>query len=378
MPEKMTATESNTIPGTEVLGRPVSLSKIEKELQILFMGDGDSEGEGNGGVARASLTNLAIYNEDRSAIIADHEDLEEVTRESACRAILINADTKTKEVSASAWIQAHCKIGGEGGKTVCTEQISFCLSGDSADLVRNIVFANLDSDLPLIFWWRGEFSHTFEDRLYSRIDRLIFDSETWDQPRNQFLRLAEAQKNESSRLSAHDLAFTRLNPVRHAIAGTFDNPRICDQISSMENVHIRFGKGHSMSAIYLCAWIASRLDLRLDQKKSAPGQFCFKGNRDNAPGVLSVLVEPLDVDRKGIVEIDFEVGDQKIEISRCRKSEFLRTRISTNSDGENGNEDWLPAGGDSDPSLVIEILKRAGRNRSFADILPLVGELLTV
>ncbi len=376
MPEKMTATERKIIPGTEVLGRPVSLSKIEKELQILFMGDGDSDS--GGGVARASLTNLAIYNENRSAIIADHEDLEEVTREAACRAILINADTKTKDVSAAAWIQAHCKIGGEGGKIVCTEQISFCLSGDSTDLVRNIVFANLDSDLPLVFWWRGEFSHTFEDRLYSRIDRLIFDSETWDQPRNQFLRLTEAQKSESSHLTSHDLAFTRLNPLRHAIANTFETPGIRDQISSMESVHIRFEKGHSMSAIYLCSWIASRLGLRLDKKKSAPGQFCFKGSGNDAPENFSVSVGSLDTGRKGIVEIDFEIGDQKIEISQCQQSEFLRTRIYPKNDVEKVNEDWLPLGGDSDPFLVIEILKRAGRNRNFAGILPLVGEMLTV
>ena len=46
MPEKMTATERKIIPGTEVLGRPVPLSKIEKELQILFMGDGDNDSGG--------------------------------------------------------------------------------------------------------------------------------------------------------------------------------------------------------------------------------------------------------------------------------------------------------------------------------------------
>ncbi len=370
MREIMIATESKPIQGTEVLGRPVSISKIEKELQILFMGDDDS-----GGVARASLTNLAVYNENRSAIAADNEDLEEVTREAACRAILINVDSIVKEVGASAWIQANCQIGGEGEKTVCTEQISFCLSGDSSDLVRNIVFANLDSDLPLVFWWRGEFSHTFEEPLYSRIDRLIFDSETWEQPRNQFLRLTEAQKGESGQLVAHDLAFTRLNSVRHAVGNIFDRPRFRGKVATIKNISIRYGEGRSMSATYLCSWIASRLDGKLDRKNSSPGQFRFVSSNESSPEEFSISMSPLDTGRKGIVEIDFEVGGEKIEINRCQQKEFLRTRI--NSD-ENIEEDWLPAGGISDPSLVIEILNRAGRNRSYGKIVPLAGELLTI
>ncbi len=370
----MSVTASEAIPGTEVLGQPVPLSDIEKELQILFVGDCDCENgcqECSNTIIRASLTNLAIYNEDRSAIVADNRDLEEVTGEAACRAILINSDTKTKEVSASAWIQANCQIGGGGERTVCTEQISFCLSGDSTDLVRNIVFANLDSDLPLVFWWRGEFSHTFEDRLYSRIDRLIFDSETWEQPRNQFLRLADAQKDESSPMVAHDLAFTRLNPARHAIGNVFYRTRFRGKAATMKNIAIRFGEGHSMSAIYLCAWIASRLEGRLDRKKSSPGRFSF----DSSGQSFSISLDTLNIDRKGIVEIDFEVSGEKVEISRCQQKEFIRTRISA---GENIEEDWLPVGGASNPSLVIEILNRAGRNRSYGEIVSLASELLTI
>ena len=370
----MTASTSISIPGTEVLGRPVEISKIEKELQILFMGDGENEG----GVARASLTNLAIYNEDRSAIIADNEVLQQVTMEAACRAILISADTRAKEVNAQAWVQANCQIGGEGEKTVCTEQISFCLSGDSSNLIRNLVFANLDSDLPLVFWWRGEFSHTFEERLYSRIDRLIFDSESWEQPRNQFLRLAEAQRDEASHLTAHDLAFTRLNPVRHAIANTFDRPRIGEKVSSMKEVKIRFAEGHLMSGLYLGAWIASQLGVEFDRENSSDGSLRFQGSRDGLPESLAISVEAMKTGRKGIVEVDFEVDGQKIEISRCQQKGFLRTRITSGTKGENSEEDWLPSGGNSDSDLVIEILNRAGRNRTLGRILPMVGEILTL
>src|SRR5690606_30772650 len=114
--------------------------------------------------------------------------LAEVTGEAACRSILISADTRPQAPDAKAWVQVHCQIDRNGSKTVCTEQISFHLAGASPGMLRNIVFAHLDSDLPLAFWWRGEFSDAFEEGLYSRIDRLLFDSEEWESPRNQFLR----------------------------------------------------------------------------------------------------------------------------------------------------------------------------------------------
>ena len=374
----MTAATGKAIQAGDILGQSVPLPGIEKELQGLFLDGKDNHGRG---VARASLINLAIYNENPSGIAKDNADLDEVTREAACRAILINVDTKAEELGASAWIQAHCQIGGEGEDTVCTEQISFCLSGDSTDLVRNIVFAHLDSDLPLVFWWRGEFSHIFEERLYSRIDRLIFDSESWGQPRDQFLRLAEAQREDSSHMVIHDFAFTRLNPVRRAIANTFDRSRFQGKVSTIKNVTIRFVAGHRMSAVYLCAWFASRTGAVLDQKRSQPDHFAFKGNSSDAPGSFSVSLLSLDEDRKGIVEIDFEVGDRMVKISRCHGREFMRTRIGGpgNQETASGEEDdWLPLGAFSDPMLVIEILNRAGRNRACNAVLPLVGDLLAV
>ena len=124
-------------------------------------------------------------------------------------------------------------------KTVCTEQISFFLSGDSPGLLRNIVFSHLDSDLPLAFWWKGEFSDAFERGLYSRIDRLLFDSESWAAPRNQFLRLLEAQGDKSCPFVMHDFAFTRMNSIRSAIANAFDRPALAQRLGSINGITLR-------------------------------------------------------------------------------------------------------------------------------------------
>ena len=81
--------------------------------------------------------------------------------------------------------------------------------------MRNTVFAHLDSDLPLVFWWQGELSDVFEERLYSRIDRFIFDSRHWSRPETQFLRLNAAIGDGDGSFIPHDLSYTRGQPGAH-------------------------------------------------------------------------------------------------------------------------------------------------------------------
>ncbi|MDF1859479.1 MAG: glucose-6-phosphate dehydrogenase assembly protein OpcA [Verrucomicrobiales bacterium] len=363
------------LPAFQLLGQPVEISDIEKALQNLFLESEDPDSGETSGVARASLINLAVYNENQDELENDADVLSELTSESACRSLLINADTRSGEPEARAWVQVHCQIDKNGKKTVCTEQISFFLSGDSPGLLRNIVFSHLDSDLPLAFWWKGEFSDAFEQGLYSRIDRLLFDSERWESPRNQFIRLLEAQRDQSAPFVMHDLAFTRLNAIRTAIANAFDRPAVVQQLSSLGDITLRFAEGYQMSALYLAAWIAERLGASPDSGPSSPERFVFSSPREGFPSTFSIRLEELSADRKGTVEVDLELKDARIEISRCQTRDFLRTLVHLHDCST--DEDWLPARKLTDVALVSDILNRAGRNRTHSLVLPVVQELLT-
>src|SRR5690606_34130559 len=103
-----------------------------RELQTLFMDEGAGADSPNaGGIARASLINLALYNENQEELERDASVLAELTSEAACRSLLISTETRHPELSARAWIQAHCQINRNGEKSVCSEQISFFLTGNS-------------------------------------------------------------------------------------------------------------------------------------------------------------------------------------------------------------------------------------------------------
>jgi len=365
-----------SLPAFALLGQEVPLPTVEKALQQLFEPASDGEKGQAGGIARASLINLALYNENPGELESDAIVLAELTNETACRSLLIHAEPNAPEPGVRSWVQAHCQIGKNGKKTVCTEQISFILMGNSPGLLRNVVLAHLDSDLPLAFWWRGELSDAFEERLYSRIDRLLYDSEKWAVPRNQFLRLLECQRNSSSAFVMHDLAFTRLNGIRHAIANAFDRPAVCRELSSLSEVEIRYADGYRLSGLYLAAWVASRLGAEIDVAQSTPDTVVCLPNRKGARTGFQIRIAALSPERRGTVEIDLQLGAARVEVSRCQTRDFIRTLI--NRPGSATEEDWLPARRMHDASLVADILNRAGRNRTHLEVLPGVLTLLAL
>src|ERR1700733_5103369 len=146
----------------EILGQEVPLDRVDKALKELW---GQDEAR-----TKASLLNFAIYSEKAESLEANTKLLEEITLEQACRGLLILAVPGDKR-NARSWITAHCQLQ-DGHKSVCSEQISFLLEGGNPNQVRNVVFAHLDSDLPLACWWQDELGANFNERLYSVIDML--------------------------------------------------------------------------------------------------------------------------------------------------------------------------------------------------------------
>jgi glucose-6-phosphate dehydrogenase assembly protein OpcA len=179
----------------QVLGKEVTIGSVDKELRLLWEQDKAS--------TNASLMNLAVYSEEDGAILKNSELVQEITSEHACRAILIGIDRKNPETSIRAWITAHCHLSA-GRKSVCCEQLAFQLTGRATGRLRNTVFAHLNSDLPLVFWWQGELSPIFSERLYSLIDRFVFDSSQWSNPAESF-KCIEKALQDAEELSPFDM-----------------------------------------------------------------------------------------------------------------------------------------------------------------------------
>jgi len=224
------------------LGLPVAIDRIDRELKKLWS-------EGEGAMTRASLMNLAVYSEEPDSLNRNTQLLARITENHACRAIVIGANSQAKNDRMEAWISAHCHISRAGTKRVCSEQISFLLEGATVKFLPSIVFSQLDSDLPLYLWWQSEFAEPMDPQLWSWIDRLIYDSQSWHDFNAQMRLVETAQREAKQRIVLCDLNWTRLVRFRLAFAQFFDHPGSHHHFREIKNGSIIFGNGFRSTAI---------------------------------------------------------------------------------------------------------------------------------
>jgi glucose-6-phosphate dehydrogenase assembly protein OpcA len=243
----MTEAPSATIPEVcPELGIEVPVAAIDLELRKLWEQD-DAR-------TNASLMNLVVYSEKPGALIANSEIIRELTREHACRAILVGIDRDEPLPSLRAWITAHCHLA-DGRKSVCCEQIAFYLTGRVTGRFRNTVFAHLNSDLPLIFWWQGELSEIFTERLVSVMDRLVIDSSSWENPAAAFAMIEETSQSNPD-LVIQDHAWTRSWQFRVGIASLFDDPAAQEALPDISSIEVVYHPDHRNTALQMLAWLA--------------------------------------------------------------------------------------------------------------------------
>ena len=350
------------------LGREVPVGSIDKELRKLWEED---EARTN-----ASLMNLAVYSEAPGALEKNSAAVRELTAEHACRAILIGIDRHAPEASIRAWITAHCHLS-HGKKSVCCEQIAFALTGKATGRLRNTVFAHLASDLPLFFWWQGELSPIFEDRLYSLVDRFVFDSSSWADPKVSFARIAEAIGSATRELVVQDLAWTRSYQFRVSIASLFDDPLVLAALPEVGEVEIVHHPEDRGTALQMLAWLAVQagwrdgmeLDLAVSRRGDGVEGFSF----ESAAGKPIAAVLRSDPDSAPLGLVRLSGGGVTVSVSREAGAACLTRRIEAPGH-------FVEAPGPVDPDtcagLIGEQLARGGKNSLFQKILPRFRQLL--
>jgi glucose-6-phosphate dehydrogenase assembly protein OpcA len=341
-------------------GLPVEIGKIDRELKKLWA-------ESGGAMTRASLMNLAVYSEAPGSLPRNTEIIFKITEDHACRAIVIGVNPDAKENRVEAWISAHCHVSRAGSKQICSEQLSFLLEGPSARLLPNIVFSQLDSDLPFYLWWQGEFHDPMDPQLWAWVDRVIYDSQSWSDFRAQMKRLETAQADAKQRIVLCDLNWTRLVQFRLAIAQFFDHPRSHHFFEEIESVQIDFAPGYRSTALLLAGWLAAQLRWTLEENA-----------KDNALAFHDRSTRTIRV------SLDEKTGEP---ISRCEVncgSVAYRVTHSANADlldvaveGADAQRTCLmPAGGNDPVRLMSEELMRGGPHRVYLRAMNCVRNLL--
>ncbi len=329
------------------LGIEVPVANIDSELRKLWEHD---EARTN-----ASLMNLVVFSEKPGALIQNSAIIRELTREHACRAILVEINSIVAP-NLRAWITAHCHLA-QGQKSVCCEQISFYLTGRVTGRFRNTVFAHLNSDLPLVFWWQGELSDILTERLVSVIDRLVIDSSSWANPAASFRRIEETSL-VNPELVIQDHAWTRSLQFRIGIASLFDDPVAQNILPSIETVEIVHHPAHRNSALQVLAWLAIQAGW-----KDAAASLTFT----NTSGALITAIFTADPSSPPLSSVVLRAGDTCVQVTAQGGSSHLQRRIQS---GSYQASSLSPADPSSAAELVALQLARGGKNSLYQKILP--------
>jgi glucose-6-phosphate dehydrogenase assembly protein OpcA len=349
------------IAETYSLGLPVEIGRIDQELKKLWQ-------ENEGAVTRASLANLAVYSEDAGSLSKNTQLMANITESHACRAIVIEADCKAKENRVEAWISAHCHVSRAGSKQVCSEQISFLLKGGCTTLLPSIVFSHLDSDLPFYLWWQEEFREPMDPQLWAWVDRVIYDSQGWEDFRAQMRLVESAEQEAKQRIVLCDLNWTRLDNVRFALAQFFDHPASHHHFAKIRKVRIDFAPGFRSTAVLFAGWLAAQLNWR-SEKTDVAHKLRF----------VNPLGRKIDVElreRPGEPISEVAVGTPEVEfvVTHAKCGDLLE--VSRGKPGERRVPQLMPAAKNDPVSLMSEELMRGGPHHVYLHAVNRVRDLL--
>lgn len=341
------------------LGEEVPLPEIPRRLKELW--------ENNEAVTRASLMNFAICSEREGALQQNTAIIRELTREHACRALLVAVEPADDTPTVRAWITAHCQLGDGGHKSICSEQLSFLIHGCGHNVLASTIFAHVDSDLPLTLWWQGEFSGNWEPHLYQEIERLVIDSSEWEHPLPQFEILRRTWEQSGKEFGVNDLTWTRVLHLRMAVASCFDDPAALKLLPQVETMEITCSRGHDLEGRMFAAWAANRAGWRFTGKHSGDVFLFDAGGRP-----LRVSFHSVDSGAP-VSSVVFKGPGLRVELTQDCTTPYIQGRIETAS-GTTGR--LTPCSCHTPAELVIERLRRGCNTKLYFTLLETVQAML--
>ena len=264
----------------EWAGADVTVSEVEQRLAHLRM-----EAEAGGTAQRTSVaTHIAWVPE--PWLPAALEVLRGLAERHPSRTIVLVPEPDASPAAIDAELELSLFPLGEDGRSICTETVLLRLRGARAHAPASIVTPLLVSDLPVFCRWRGEppFGLSEFEQLLDVVDRLVVDSEEWEDLPFAYTKLA----GDVDRAAISDIAWQRLMPWRVALA------QLWPGIAEASTVRVA---GPHADALLLAAWLRTRLgrdDLLLEHDE-APALELVAVDRERVVPLESDHLTPADL-----------------------------------------------------------------------------------
>ena len=270
---------------------------VERQLRDLWQLAAESNaGECGRQITRASLFNLV-------AVCASEEErdrasatISALTSRYPCRAMVIllaagRAEPARPAGELTATVTAHCHLAGGGRKQVCCEQISVVAAGERIGQVPSVVLPLLESDLPTMLWWRGNFLEqpALFRRLSAVADRVMFDTSAWAAGAAALPALVAAMRAQT-RGCFTDLSWTRLTLWRKLMADCFDDPLTQAALPGMRRLDVVYGcdSGARLRALLYAGWVVTQLGWSPEDAAERVAWRCREDTDATSVGLLAI------------------------------------------------------------------------------------------
>ncbi len=232
--------------------------------------------ESKSAVTRASALTLLVYMDRPEEAREVSNLLSEVTRQNPCRSVLMVMDPQGSPAALMASISAHCHMGAEGGKTICSEQITLNARGETGPALISVVLPLTLSGLPIYLWWRAEnfAMPAYFDQILRVTQHVIVDSARFAAVGPDLRTLAAWLERNSGRIRLTDLNWGRATPWREVIAQCFDSPDRRPYLSRIRGLRIEYEMeserltAQRAQGLLLTAWLATRLGWQFRRAES--------------------------------------------------------------------------------------------------------------
>lgn len=230
---------SSALSESDWTGEDATIAQIERELARLRFET--SKGGEQPNLRTSVMTHIAWVPTQWQ--VAAEETLAGMGERHPSRTMLLVPRPEAEEDGLDAQVSIRCFPVGQ--RAICGEVIELQLRGRRAGAPASIVQPLLIADLPVFCRWRGEppFESTEFVQMVDVVDRLVVDSQEWDELRYADLALV------FDRTAVSDIAWRRSEGWRFELARYW--PEIRDQEVELA--------GPRAEATLLRAWLSARL-----------------------------------------------------------------------------------------------------------------------
>jgi len=282
--------------------------------------------------SKASLFTLIVVAYDPDRLKQSRSLVQTIAERLPCKIIFISIDPQAQESFLRC--ESTTQHISDSKNDICFDVLSIEMSRDELSKAPFLILPEIIADLPaylLIDHDLTQLQPLIND-LQNLTSRIAFDiamPENLSTFARNILSLPYKQK-------LTDINWTRTKPWRETLFNLFDNPQKLSELNSCQKLHIRYSQaptsnGTSLQAIFLQAWLASRLGWTLSSVEREKEHFHLQYTTSQEQ--VSVTISPEQspfIEHRGIIGVEIQ-GDDELHmvLSHEQDDRHITVRKST-------------------------------------------------